>query len=566
MEQALLDDLSKRSPISWMPIDDYFQKNFPPDKNPIDALMGLSSVLQAPLHFDGSNEIYFQLKKYRPHSLDLLLEGFQTKKIFPILTHAHHTHISLMSSEEIVSEIHTNQDLLYHSLNIPKPSKMALFSPECSYASSNINTYKKLDIDAIFVPDVVYRGHPFTYVDQKSPIHDFPFFITDTNNHKILALPLNANLSENIWKALMIGGVNTLGYKVNLYNSSKAVEYYKKEILEQLRQAPENGLLVYYSDFEFMGLAQYGLDLIGKVWAELLNESEFQINITSIEDYLSTVDSDTPSTIQLPDVSWAPAQSILIRFDGVHPTVHNDKEAIYHNHPFLLWAVGKPLSNLTQTILELTHQNTPITPQLDTQKIFDENILNLSTKEAIILHNLFIKRACNWGWVVTEDRARWGYIHAFYVIQNLIKSEVISINITPKLLSNLQEFQRINNFFLSASIQALKQTLESILNDSSIYVESHIWEDWNNFIFQAEQIFDKYSQILQTLQKEKTLTLSVLQEVFLDSAIIMDYLFKIFSSHPGFGEKLQDHKDGVLYHTKPSLYKLLEKDIKHLKN
>ena len=62
MEQALLNDLSKQSKTSWTPIDDYFQKNFPIQNNPIDALMELSSILQAPLHFDASNEIYFQLK------------------------------------------------------------------------------------------------------------------------------------------------------------------------------------------------------------------------------------------------------------------------------------------------------------------------------------------------------------------------------------------------------------------------------------------------------------------------------------------------------------------------
>jgi hypothetical protein len=553
MEQRLLSNISQISNHNFTPLENYFLSNFPQKNNPIDALISLSKNLNAPIHFDASNELLFQLSKNRPDSLKKLLDGFTSKTIIPNLTHAHHTHISLLSKKETQLEIHTNRELLEKSFDIKLPSKIGLFSPECSYRLDYLDLYKQNKIDAIFVPDIYYKKVKYTYQKKSSPIRNHPFF-SCKNKNKILSLPLNAIISENVWKGLMYGGLEIHTHKNKGYKLSKAIKYYKEKIEQELNHTPDNGVIVYYSDFEFMGFANFGLDLIEKTWMEISNNPKYDIRISSLENYLNNINPKNLSEITFGDISWVPAQNPVLRFDGLYHNLSQDKKKIHNNNPFLFWSLGKPVSDLLETIIDKNFQK-ELPKNLDTQKIFEENILEIDPSEAIILNLLFMKRACNWGWILTEDRARWGYLHAFFVLKNLMEINFTSSKINPQLLSNLKYFQKISLFYLKLCIKNLSQTLKSIKHDNDVNVPKEILSEWENYLKQAKKEKNTYEKLLKILPKQTEIEISKLAEVFLKFAITIDYLYKIFVSHPEYTAKLHDHKNGVLYHRRPSLYK-----------
>ncbi|MFB6225328.1 MAG: hypothetical protein ABEI13_02625, partial [Candidatus Paceibacteria bacterium] len=232
-----------------------------------------------------------------------------------------------------------------------------------------------------------------------------PYWVESSNGDRILALPINTNISERVWLALEAGGFDVVHTQAEKsYEARKAIEFYKEIIYQECENAPNNGLLLYASDFEFMGLAPPALSLIKETWKEILEEGKYDFTFHSPDSYVDTLDTQRLSVITCNDVSWAPAHTHVFRFDGCYPAIDSSDADLYSEFPFIFWQTGRIFSNVVNYLYELyLPSQTSLELPLTASALDVSDISTLSSQEQVSLHNLLLKRACNWGWMVTED-------------------------------------------------------------------------------------------------------------------------------------------------------------------
>jgi len=107
---ALVDDPEIRDAIRG---ENYILKRAQEERDIYTRLIQMAESLGARVALDATNELLVQLAWYIPEALQNLAAAYKSGTIYPLYTHAHHTHAALLTSDEITDEIRLNAELLH---------------------------------------------------------------------------------------------------------------------------------------------------------------------------------------------------------------------------------------------------------------------------------------------------------------------------------------------------------------------------------------------------------------------------------------------------------------------
>ena len=75
--------------------------------------------MKVPVALEATNELLVQVATVMPETYAELRKAYQDKVIYPLYGHAHHTHVSLLTDEEVEDEIRLNREYVHDVLGAP---------------------------------------------------------------------------------------------------------------------------------------------------------------------------------------------------------------------------------------------------------------------------------------------------------------------------------------------------------------------------------------------------------------------------------------------------------------
>jgi len=561
LEHHFMNNVGADVSYDYYPVTNYFLKNFPESGPLHDYLLNMAYDLNIPVWLDASNEMYEQLATYRPQAYTRLIEGFQSGFVHSVLTHAHHVHTSLATPFEHIQEIESNQTFLKNRMHLSRPHHEGVFSPEASYRNDMLKTYRQNGIDYVIFPNVESRGTPYTVREHVTDLEYFPYWITDEDGNYVLALPVNTNISEKIWQALETGGLDVIQTQSeHAYDHQAAIDHYKNLIYEECAQAPDGGLLLYASDFEFMGLAHAALPLIHETWRQIYEENRYDIRMWDPSSYVETMSQEHLSTISFDRVSWGPAHAPVFRFDGFYPSIDSPEATLYESYPFIFWRTGTIFTHLVTYLYEYFLESPPtLKPERHTA-LPPRRFRELPSEEQLALHNLLLKRACNWGWIVTEDRGRWIYVH-LYEIMRLVEEHTSSphASFDARGQEIVDSWRELLRFDLSRRLEHTHHAVEQTYLDTDTSLDNAHAMHLFSLIQEARTLAYEALDILSSHLGADNVPLSSLQQVSLTLSQLLDKLTRVYDVNQPYVERLAAHKNGHIYFEKPQLPDFLQR-------
>jgi alpha-amylase/alpha-mannosidase (GH57 family) len=151
---ALVDDPGIRDAIRG---ENYVLKRVREERDIYAHLIQTASSLGAPVALDVTNELLVQLAWYVPETVQKLAVAYKNGTIYPLYTHAHHTHAALLSSDEIADELRLNVELLHNVMGVPEPRHRGAFPTEGSVDAAKLVAYKDSGMEYIVFPNLSDR-------------------------------------------------------------------------------------------------------------------------------------------------------------------------------------------------------------------------------------------------------------------------------------------------------------------------------------------------------------------------------------------------------------------------
>jgi len=437
---ALVDDPEIRDAIRG---ENYVLRRVREERDIYAHLVRVAESLGAPVTLDITNELLVQLAWYIPETFHNLAAGYKNGVIYPLYTHAHHTHAALLSPDEIADELRLNMELLHNVMGIPEPRHRGVFPTEGSVDAAKLAAYKDSGMEYIIFPHLSDRKAHFT-VDGEGNIQHRAF----TVGPDILALPRCFPVSQYIWRPITRydpKGVKNQGYILGEYwvfaeeyrNKSsisfpiswrKAVAEYTGVLQNALTELPDGGLILYIQDLELMDFGDIALRMMEQAWRSVIRKNIAEIRFTNPDDYLEDLGDigDLPR-VRFHQISWAPEMRLVLRYDG-HYTPRDAgnfrgvdlEEAIFKHLPFVFWEPGRFLINIYGAILDAF--GIPRRLAIDAALLHDTRyaIPRFDFKEQLALHYRLMKRACNWGWRPEEGRQKRPFLHGYRLSELLL--------------------------------------------------------------------------------------------------------------------------------------------------
>lgn len=438
LPETLLSYLDGNNPMKeGITGENYLKKRKEEGRDVYSLCSDLGDKLNAPMCVEYTNELLVQIKDVMPKVFDKLSEDYKRGRLYPLYGHAHHTHVSLLQEEELVQEINWNREYLHQVIKAPYPKYQGLFPTEDSLSFTKMSGIKKANIDYVIFPHLEEGKAAFEIMGRGDCTYK-PFIIS-TPFKKILALPRNFPISQEIWRPITKmkrDEVKSQGYMLGdfpVFNNeyltgnyekypisfAEGVELYKEVLRRELSKAPDEGLLLYVQDLELMDFGDIALDIMEKAWLAILAEDESRYNIKFIspdeyiEELLEGNKLDSLPFISFKEISWAPEIRLILRADGHYPPLSvtgvgaydNDKTGIY-KHPHVFWENGKYFCGIFDELLNNLgiSLNVPADIKSIGQKEYDLAKESINTQAVMYLR--IMKRACNWGWRPTEGRQK----------------------------------------------------------------------------------------------------------------------------------------------------------------
>ena len=191
---ALVDDPEIRDAIRG---ENYVLKRAREERDIYAHLVQTAESLGAPVALDITNELLVQLAWYIPETFQNLAAAYKKGTIYPLYTHAHHTHAALLTSDEIADELRLNVELLHNVMGVPEPRHSGAFPTEGSVDTSKLAAYKDSGMEYIVFPHLSDRKAHFI-VDGKGDIQYHAFVV----GPDMLALPRHFPVSQYIWRPI----------------------------------------------------------------------------------------------------------------------------------------------------------------------------------------------------------------------------------------------------------------------------------------------------------------------------------------------------------------------------
>jgi hypothetical protein len=437
---ALVDDPEIRDAIRG---ENYVLKRAREERDIYAHLVQTAESLGAPVALDATNELLVQLAWYMPETFQNLAAAYKNGTIYPLYTHAHHTHTALLTPDEIADELRLNAELLHKVMGIPEPRHRGAFPTEGSVDAAKLVAYKDSGMEYIVFPHLNDRKIHFI-VDGEGDIQYHAFVV----GPDMLALPRHFPISQYIWRPITRydpKGVKNQGYILGKYwvfaeeyrNKSyvpfpisweEAIDEYTAVLENALKETPDRGLILYIQDLELMDFGDIALQIMEQAWKNVISKKIAEVRFVTPDDYLESLgDIAKLPRVRFHQISWAPEIRTVLRYDGHYPPLNAGRfkdidleETVFKQLPFVFWEPGRFLINIYGAILDAF--GIPRRLAVDAALLHDTRyaVPRFDFKEQLALHYRLMKRACNWGWRPEEGRQKRPFLHGYRLSELLL--------------------------------------------------------------------------------------------------------------------------------------------------
>lgn len=424
--------------------ESYIRRRFNEGRNVYRDLVAFAETLGVPVALDATNELYYQIRRYGPGTLRELTRAFQARVLAPIYTQAHHTHATLLRSEELADEIRLNRELLHDVIGAPRPRRAGLFFTECSIEARHLAEVEKCGIEYVIAPEIVPVRAPIVITPHDADVCFHPFRIGE----RLIALPRHFDVSQEIWRPLTVRHPERVKYQGFLVGEVPvfAEEYrgaplisprpgepgadsdYAEVLLRAIAEAPDGGLLLYMQDLELMDLGELALETLLGAWRQVIALGVARLHFVSPEAYLDALDVDPRDlpVVQLGQVSWAPELRPALRSDGHYPPRRAgmfrgyDADAeLFSRWPFVFWEAGRFPTTLYDWLL--ASFGFPRTVDVSARALVEEDyhVDRFPPRVRLPLLARLAKRACNYGWYPEEGMNKRAFLDGYLIADAL---------------------------------------------------------------------------------------------------------------------------------------------------
>lgn len=505
--QALADRDEIRSGVT---AENYLRRRKEEGRDIYLDLLAMGRRMNIPLCLEASNELLFQLEQITPGTFSKLKTAFREGALHPILGHAHHTHITLLTGEEIYDELRLNAEFYRDEMGVALPAVLGAFPTEGSLDSHKLEAYRGFGLKYLVFPhlhpekcryrvltprgeeagprpdEVVYR--PFRLGNGKTPA-----------GGGLLGLPRNFPISQEIWRPVTRMHPKPLraqGYLLGDYpvfpeeyrgearagfpiSQEEGVAEYARILRDQLDRAPDKGLLLYIQDLELMDFGDTALAIMEEAWQRVIREEKEKIVFTTPQEYLvreGYLDEreETLYFVEFDQISWAPEIRPVLRTDGHYPPLGSGEVAgvdvvrdYLREWPLAFWEPGRYFVLLTNFLMDQAGFDLTIPVAAGELRGMEYHPARLAPDLRCRLLGRLMKRACNWGWRPDEARQKRPVAALYIICQELAGRE----NLRPRgswrlTAEDWEEITRglaeITRLFLEYRQEYLEGTLENL--------------------------------------------------------------------------------------------------------
>jgi hypothetical protein len=437
---ALVDDPEIRDAIRG---ENYVLKRAREERDIYAHLAKMAQSLGAPVSLDVTNELLVQLAWYIPETFQSLAAAYKNGTMYPLYTHAHHTHSALLTSDEIADELRLNMELIHRVMGIPEPRHKGAFPTEGSVDAAKLAAYKDSGMEYIIFPHLGDHKAHFI-VDGKGDVQHHAFMV----GPNLLALPRHFPVSQYIWRPITRydpKGVRNQGYVLGKYwvfaeeyrNKSyvpfpsswdEAVAEYTTVLENALMELPDQGLILYIQDLELMDFGDIALRIMEHAWKNVIAKKTSEVHFVTPDDYLESLgDMAGLPYVRFNQISWAPEIRLVLRYDGHYPPRNAGEfggidleDTVFRHLPFVFWEPGRFLTNIYGAVLDAF--GVPRRLAIDAVLLHDTRyaIPRFDFRDQLSLHHRLMKRACNWGWRPEEGRQKRPFLHGYRISELLL--------------------------------------------------------------------------------------------------------------------------------------------------
>lgn len=432
--------------------DNWVRRRAEEDRDIYRDLLRLGERLGAPMCLEATNEILMQIRRYMPETFDNLGAAYRSGAIYPIYGNAFHTHIAMITADELADEIRLNREYLRDALGAPSPRHAGAFPMEGSIDARKLAGFVRAGMEYVIFPNLSERKMRYR-VEGLLDGEDATYGALAIGDDGLLALPRHFPVSQEIWRPITRWQPDRLkpqGYILGKfpvldeeYRSGASVPYpierpeavaaYIQTLRDAIAAAPDGALLLYIQDLELMDFGEEALDILGEAWEAVRAERAADVRFITPDGYIDDVRTNSRPLprLRFHQASWAPEIRLVLRSDGHYPPLHagpyrgvDNDEAVFRRWPFIFWEPGRFIADTLRALVTgLGHDvHIPLTGvELDERGYALDDALPLEAKLAI--HLRAVQRACNFGWQPDEDRHKWPYMHGVAICE-LLREEL----------------------------------------------------------------------------------------------------------------------------------------------
>jgi hypothetical protein len=460
-------------------------------------LLDLGQRLGTPVSLEATNEVLMQVKRYMPATFARLGDAYRSGAIYPVYGNAFHTHIAMLTDDELTDELRLNREFLRDVLGAPAPRHPGAFPMEGSIDAHKLAGFTRAGMEYVVFPNLSERKARYRF--DGLPEGADPVYGAFTIGEGLLALPRHFPISQEIWRPITKWQPERLkpqGYILGKYwvldeeyrehrfvqfpiDRPEAVAEYTQVLRDAIDAAPDGGLLLYIQDLELMDFGEEALDIMAEAWENVLAERLADVRFVTPDDYIDAVRASGHPLphMRFHQVSWAPEIRLVLRSDGHYPPLHagefrgidNDIE-VFRRWPFIFWEPGRFIADTCKPLLA-SFGHTLALPlsgaDLDARGYDFGDGLDPDTKLAI--HIRVMQRACNFGWQPDEDRHKWPYMHTIAITEAL-RHELKHADVAERVSKSfralpdraLEGLDRVLEVFIDTRIAYLRRGIANL--------------------------------------------------------------------------------------------------------
>lgn len=474
--------------------DNWVRKRADAGRDIYADLLRAGERLGATVCLEATNEVLMQVRRFMPATFERLGEAYRAGAMYPVYGNAFHTHIAMLTDDELADELRLNREFLRDVLGAPEPRRLGAFPMEGSIDAHKLAGFTRAGMEYVIFPNLSERKARYEFEglpEGADPAHG-AFTIGDG----LIALPRHFPISQEIWRPITKWQPKRLvpqGYILGKYavldeeyrdgrtvdfpiGREQAVGEYAQTLRDAVDAAPDGGLLLYIQDLELMDFGEEALEILVEAWERVRAEGRADVRFTTPDDYIDEVRASGRALphMRFHQVSWAPEIRLVLRSDGHYPPLHagefrgidNDTD-FFRRWPFIFWEPGRFIADAFRSLLtSFGHDlRIPLTgAELDARGYDLDPSLDDGTRLA--LHLRAMQRACNFGWQPDEARHKWPYMHGLAICE-ILRGELASGDAAARIARSFRPLP-------GRALIGLERVLEVIVDTRVAYLRRGI--------------------------------------------------------------------------------------------